>query len=199
MNYMTPQSSGGQEVVRPWPPQKDEDEESSEESSEEEIVIPSQICNCYCEVEDCSKLMQAAFMEFVAVTVFVWVICSAAIFVEGRSVPNPPLAIGAALMCCIYMSAHVSGGHVNPAVTLGLYMRGADGVTALSVLIYVLFQFMGAAMGALIAMVSIETVDYELPKNFDDPDDVHWSRIGVCEIMGAFFLVLTVLQVATVN
>jgi aquaporin Z len=36
----------------------------------------------------------------------------------------PPLAIGAALMVMVYAGGHVSGGHYNPAVTLGVWLRG---------------------------------------------------------------------------
>jgi aquaporin Z len=36
----------------------------------------------------------------------------------------PPLAIGSALMVMVYAGGHVSGGHYNPAVTLGVCLRG---------------------------------------------------------------------------
>ena len=39
--------------------------------------------------------------------------------------PFAPLAIGAALMVMVYMGGHISGGHYNPAVTLGAALRGA--------------------------------------------------------------------------
>jgi len=36
----------------------------------------------------------------------------------------PPLAIGSALMVMIFAGGHRSGGHYNPAVTLGVWLRG---------------------------------------------------------------------------
>ncbi len=36
-----------------------------------------------------------------------------------------PLAIGASLMVMIFRWGHISGGHYNPTVTLGVWIRGA--------------------------------------------------------------------------
>ena len=39
-----------------------------------------------------------------------------------------PLAAGATLMVMIYAGGHISGGHYNPAVTMGALVRGRIGI-----------------------------------------------------------------------
>ena len=53
------------------------------------------------------------------------------VFTVGQTVMKPndagnlaPLAIGASLMIMVYAGGHFSGGHYNPAVTLGVALRG---------------------------------------------------------------------------
>jgi aquaporin Z len=57
-----------------------------------------------------------------------------------------PLAIGSALMVMIFAGGHVSGGHFNPAVTLGVWMRGK--CEAKDVVPYMIFQIIGALLAA---------------------------------------------------
>jgi aquaporin Z len=61
--------------------------------------------------------------------------------------PLAPLAIGSALMVMIFAGGHISGGHFNPAVTLGVWLRGK--CEAKDVVPYMIFQIMGALLAAL--------------------------------------------------
>src|SRR5947209_15192930 len=59
-----------------------------------------------------------------------------------------PLAIGAALMVMVFAGGHISGAHYNPAVTLGVLIRGK--VNVADVVPYVVAQLAGAAIAALV-------------------------------------------------
>jgi aquaporin Z len=60
--------------------------------------------------------------------------------------PLAPLAIGAALMVMIFAGGHISGGHFNPAVTLGVWLRGKCDTK--DVAPYMIFQVLGAVLAA---------------------------------------------------
>jgi aquaporin Z len=60
--------------------------------------------------------------------------------------PLAPLVIGSALMVMIFAGGHISGGHFNPAVTLGVWLRGK--CEGKDVVPYMIFQIMGALLAA---------------------------------------------------
>src|SRR5215472_11320162 len=60
-----------------------------------------------------------------------------------------PLAIGSALMVMVFAGGHISGAHYNPAVTLGVWLRGK--CEAKDVAPYMIFQIIGAVLAALTA------------------------------------------------
>lgn len=99
-----------------------------------------------------------------------------------------PLAIGAALMVMIFAGGHISGGHYNPAVTLGAWIRGAcTGVEAGS---YVVVQVIGAVVASLAAPVLFGHAGAAAITASP-------GQIMLAEFLGTFALVYTVLNVAT--
>jgi aquaporin Z len=62
--------------------------------------------------------------------------------------PFAPLAIGSALMVMIFAGGHISGGHFNPAVTLGVWLRGK--CETKDVAPYMICQVVGAVLAALV-------------------------------------------------
>jgi aquaporin Z len=61
-----------------------------------------------------------------------------------------PLAIGAALMVMVFAGGHISGGHYNPAVTLGVLIRGK--VKPADVVPYWIAQLLAAAIAAFVVI-----------------------------------------------
>ncbi len=74
------------------------------------------------------------------------------VFTVGMTVKSPdaaalaPLAIGSALMVMVYAGGHFSGGHYNPAVTLGVTLRGK--CTWADAIPYWVAQFVAAVVAA---------------------------------------------------
>src|SRR3954470_14189279 len=68
--------------------------------------------------------------------------------ISGAAGVIPPLAIGSALMVMIFAGGHVSGAHYNPAVTLGVWLRGRCDTK--DVAPYMVSQVVGALLAALV-------------------------------------------------
>ncbi|HEY8376166.1 MAG TPA: aquaporin [Nannocystis sp.] len=102
-----------------------------------------------------------------------------------------PLAIGAALMCMVYMGGHISGGHYNPAVTLAIYLRGLLGPGA--AVRYVGSQLAGATLAAALAPLVTHKTFLVAPGSADPTASL------LVETIFTFALVLVVLNVATDN
>lgn len=100
-----------------------------------------------------------------------------------------PLAIGAALMVMVFAGGHISGGHYNPAVTLGVLIRGK--VKPADVVPYWIAQFVGAAVAALLTIKVLRAgipVTAILPKP---------GPALLAEFLFTFALVYVVLNTAT--
>ena len=74
------------------------------------------------------------FAEYIGTFFFIL-----AIFSSGGN----PLIIGSALAITIFLIASISGGHVNPAVSLAMFMNGK--ISSVDLLMYVGAQLLGGA------------------------------------------------------
>jgi aquaporin Z len=99
-----------------------------------------------------------------------------------------PIAIGAVLMVMIFAGGHISGGHYNPAVTLGVMLRGkASGADMAG---YWIAQLVGAALAAF--AVRFFKGAYMVTPLQPDP-----GAALLAEFLFTFALVYVVLNVAT--
>ena len=89
--------------------------------------------------------MNKYIVEFIG-TFFLVLTIGCCVVIGGAGV-IAPLAIGSVLMVMIYAGGHVSGGHYNPAVTLGVWVRGRCPTSDL--VPYWAAQFVGAALAAV--------------------------------------------------
>lgn len=116
------------------------------------------------------------------------------LFVIGLCVIDPgagvmaPLAIGTILMVMVYAGGHISGGHYNPAVTLGVWMRGK--CAAKDVPLYMVSQILGGALASLMVLkMKGNTLIMAANPNI--------TNVFVAELIFTFALVYVVLNVAT--
>ena len=99
-----------------------------------------------------------------------------------------PLAIGSVLMVMIYAGGHISGAHYNPAVTLGVHLRGR--CPASDMLPYWGAQLLGAVVAAWI-------VGFALKGAPVSPFIAPVLGAVLAEFLFTFALVYVVLNVAT--
>jgi len=105
-----------------------------------------------------------------------------------------PLAIGFGLMAMIFMGGHISGGHYNPAVTLGILATLRGKIHPVKAALYVVTQVTGGTLGALFVYQVTEPHFSFYPKI-----EGHHSNLqgAVIEAYITFLLVSVVLNVAT--
>ncbi|GAB4255157.1 MAG: MIP family channel protein [Candidatus Methylacidiphilales bacterium] len=130
--------------------------------------------------------MKKYLVEFIG-TFFLVLTIGSTVIVPGAG-NLAPLAIGAALMIMVYAGGHVSGGHYNPAVTLGVFLRGKCPAT--DVLPYWIAQLVGGILAAIV-------VGYFKGAGAAQAIDPDFGPALVAEFLGTFALVYVVLNVAT--
>lgn len=132
--------------------------------------------------------MKKYLVEFIGTFFFVLTICMT---VLGGAGNFAPIAIGSALMVMVFAGGHISGGHYNPAVTLGVFLRGK--LDAKDVAPYMVAQILASIVAAAISAILLGSIGAA---------DAVTTRLNVvpsliAEFLGTFALVYVVLQTAT--
>jgi aquaporin Z len=130
--------------------------------------------------------MNKYIIEFIGTFFFVLVV--------GLTVIEPnignfaPLAIGCTLMIMVYAGGPISGGHYNPAVTLGVWMRGK--CESKDAIIYIIVQVIAGIIAAFTAL-------YFKGNPTLTPMALNIPKALLNEFLFSFALVYVVLNVAT--
>lgn len=105
----------------------------------------------------------------------------------------PALSIGAALSAMIYSLGSVSGAHLNPAVTLAIFLSGRGKIAGAEAAQYACAQTFGAICAGFTyaALCRQETFGIGPSKKYG------WWSAGAAEALFTAILCLTVLAVAT--
>ena len=103
------------------------------------------------------------------------------------------MAFGLSVVAMAYTIGNISGCHINPAITLGVWLSG--GMKPKRALMYMLFQIVGAIIGSLILSLLVSTGTHDGPtatgSNTFDPGNI--AQAFIAETVFTFIFVLVVL------
>ena len=151
-------------------------------------------------------LLRKAIAEFFSTFILVFFVCGAAIVASGFAVPpiiTELVVIGLILITMIYAFGRISGCHMNPAVSLGVFVsqklnkQNDFGIKELGA--YIAVQMIGGVLAALAVIGILRGAQFNFDGNFGTTTVA--SNIGgyiggfVLEIVITCALVYTVLLV----
>lgn len=124
------------------------------------------------------------------------------VFTVGMTVMGPdgagqmaPLAIGVSLMIGVYATGHLSGGHLNPAVTLGICLRGKCPWSNAGP--YMIAQVLGGLAAAAAVKIIKDTATGGAASTAPAPAEYTVLAKFLVEFLWTFALVYVVLNTAT--
>ena len=148
-----------------------------------------------------ASFWRAVVAEFLATALFVFLSLLSAMRVSDSEFPATgndwyvkiSLTFGLAIMAMIQMVGHVSGGHINPAVSLSMAVN--MNISIIRCVFYILAQCSGATVGG--AVVKAVTSSYNIDRNSgiavtNLADDVTQAQGLVVEVLLTFVLVVVI-------
>jgi aquaporin Z len=140
--------------------------------------------------------------EFLGTLILVLVGCGVAVITQWSLVGfvGIALAFGFTLGALVYAIGPISGCHVNPAVTLAMFLNGK--IKGKQAVFYVVMQFLGASIGAAILLsIAIGQPSFVLAENglgqngYGDQSPANFSMTSalVFEVVFTFIFLLVIL------
>nr|AYH91719.1 aquaporin [Pomacea canaliculata] len=143
------------------------------------------------------ELWRAVFAEFLAQILFVFLGCGSTMFVKederSEAVIKIAFTFGLAIMALIQMIGHVSGGHINPAVTIA--MAVTLNISIVRTVLYIAAQVTGALIGGFLLKglipADMTKSNFTLGATMVDKGMTAGQGVGV-EIILTFVLVIVI-------
>jgi len=142
--------------------------------------------------------LKAAVAEFVATFAFVFIGAGSVVMAgpSGSGLVGVALAHGLALAIMVSATMHISGGSVNPAVTIGLWVVGK--MSSMKAAVYIIAEVAGGIVGALL-LRGLMPEEYWKPANLGSPalgPSIGTGKGVLIEAVLTFFLVFVVFATA---
>ncbi len=146
--------------------------------------------------------MSRYFAEFIGTFVLVFAGCGSAVLAGDKiGFAGIALAFGLSLLVMVYVIGHISGCHINPAVTLGVFLSKKMERR------YVIGYWIAQILGAIFAALCLLAIAKGGPNGYDpaslgfaangygvhSPGHYGLAAAALTEIILTFFLVLTVI------
>lgn len=145
---------------------------------------------------DSSKFIRACIAEFIALMFFVVLACGGAMTTLHSDTPNMmeiATSFGFAIMVIAQFIGPLSGGHINCAVSLALFLGGR--ISGIRLVCYTASQMAGAFFGGIILLI-IFGKDFLPNNNFAsnqwDPSEFNGGQVFLAEAFGTAILVFNV-------
>lgn len=99
---------------------------------------------------DQANYVRSFLAEFVGTAILVLFTCGTCVATSGKgdSLVSTALSFGLTVTCLVACLGHVSGCHINPAVTVGMLVNGQ--CSPIRAVIYIVAQLLGGVAGAAI-------------------------------------------------
>ena len=145
--------------------------------------------------------MKKYVAELIGTMVLVLLGCGSAVFAGGMAdtvgagtgTLGVALAFGLSVVAMAYAIGGISGCHINPAITLGVWLSGR--IRSRDAFMYMVFQVAGAILGSLILSLLVSTGGYGGPTSTGakqyDPGEARQAFLA--EAIFTFIFVLVVL------